>query len=113
MSNTVSLNASNASPQSVVATASATDNGQAISPQFAWETSDNTVATIQPLSNTTAQVTGVPDPSGSGIKIATITATCTVNGVTYSGTGTVSVTTIGDTVVVTVDFGTPTGGDAG
>lgn len=105
MSDTVTLTANNVSAQSVRASATVTDNGSPIFPSIVWSSSNTSVATV----NDVGTVQGIADPSGSGSKTANIVATALDgNGNPIgSGFGVVTVVTSGDTVVVTVSFGTP------
>lgn len=107
MSNTVNLNA-NSLPQTSIAVVAITENGSTITPDLFWSSSNTDVAIVQPFTATTGRVTGVPDPSGTGTKTATITASYQIGGQQRQVTGTANVTTIGDSVVATMDFGPPT-----
>ena len=77
------------------------DNGTVVTPaSVTWASSDATIATVDP-------VTGVVTPVAAGSAI--VSAECTyvnASGQTLSvvGTGTVTVTAIGDNLVATVDF---------
>lgn len=105
MSDTVTLTASPSGAQSATVTASVIVNDAPSTTEVNFTTADPTIATVTQTGAQTGNVTGVRDPSGTGSKTVVITGT-TADG--SSGTATATVTTIGDTVVVTLDFGTPT-----
>ncbi len=110
MSDTVSLNAGPTVQQTAIWTVTATDNGAPYSPSLTYTSDDSSVVGIARKDDNTGLVKGVPDPSGTGSKVANVTATIDPGqvGAGQSITKPVTVVTIGDTVLLTGDFSAPT-----